>query len=243
MRVPRFFCPGLPTAPGAEAILEGEEAHHLARALRLRPGAEVELFDGVGGSARCRLTAVERRRATAEVLERTDRPPPLPFALTCAVAPPKGKRAHRLVEALTELGATRLVPLVTERSQNKLPAGDQAERWALEAAKQCHRDALLQVAPATDLDGLIALARGGSSGRGTLALLADPRGAPPLREVLPPAAPAAVLIAVGPEGGFSETERHRLQEAGFAAARLGRTVLRVETAAAAVAAAVVAAWA
>lgn len=237
MRVPRFHAPRQALAPGAQVALAGEEAHHLVRVLRLRAGDAVELFDGAGAACRGRVVEAGRREAVIALEERVDRPPPLAFELTCAVCPPKGKRAQRLVEELSELGVSGLAPLVLERSQNRLPSTEQIERWALEAAKQCQRDRLLEALPPLDLAGLVAAA-----GAHDLALLADPHQAPPLREALPAAPPARVLLAIGPEGGFTPGELERLRAAGLHPVRLGRTVLRIETAAAALVAALVAAW-
>lgn len=223
--------------PGTACSLEGDEAVHLARVLRLRPGDEVELFDGRGGVGRFRLAEVGRRRSRLELLSRRGAAPALPFAVHCAVATPKGKRAHRLVEALTELGAASYAPLVCARSAARPPEPETALRWAQEACKQCGRDLLPAIAPPLAAENVPARVR-----EHPLSLLLDPRGAVPLREALP-ATPCSTLLLVGPEGGFTDAERETFAAAGARSVVLGPSVLRIETAAAAALAALVAAWA
>lgn len=237
MRVPRTYVPDLPPAPG-EVHLDGEDAAHLIRVLRLKSGDLVEGFDGDGGAAHLRLVQVERRRVTLRVEERLADKDELPFELTCAVACPKGKRAHRMVESLTELGVTRFIPLELKRSAAPAPTPDTVTRWAIEASKQCGRNTLLRALPAHDLEALRAVAQDYD-----LRLLPDTLNAGSLRDLTSRARPARVLVAIGPEGGFADAERDALKADGFCAFRLGATTLRIETAATAVVAALVAAWA
>lgn len=237
MRIPRVHHPDLPLELPATCRLGGDEAAHLIRVLRVRPGAELELFDGRGEARLARVVAVERRELELE-LHAPGRPDPaLPFQLDVAVSPPKGKRDHRLVEALTELGVSGLAPLRLQRTETRPPREDEVRRWALEAAKQCGRSRTLEPLPPVDLAGLVALAR-----ERDLALMGDTADARPLAEVLARPRPARVLLAIGPEGGFAPDERAALHEAGLLPVRLGPTVLRIETAAAGLAAACVAAW-
>lgn len=239
MRVPRFFAVGLPAEPDAPYTLDGDEAVHLTRVLRLEAGAEVELFDGRGGCGRFRIEEVGRRSSTLRLLERVEVSRELPFRLTLAVAPPKKKRRQRLIEALTELGVETVHPLRCARGQNPQLDPERVRRWSLEAAKQCGRNRLLAAGAALDVAGLSALAA-----EHDLALLPDPgAGNPSLRTALPAHPPARILAAVGPEGGFSDAERAQLIAAGFEAARLGPSILRIETAACALAAALIASWA
>lgn len=238
MRIPRVHGPDLPTDEGAPLRLEGAEAAHLSRVLRVRPGDEVEVFDGRGGAGRFQVEAAARGHVDLALVRRDDGDRELPFRVTCAVAPPKGKRAHRLVEELTELGAVTLAPLLLRRTSARAPDPDEVERWSIEAAKQCLRNRALAPLPPVDLPGLVALAR-----EHELALVPDTTDARPLREVLARPRPASVLVAIGPEGGFDPDERQALREAGLLPVSLGPAVLRIETAAAAVVAAMVTSWA
>ncbi len=196
MRVPRVHAHDLPAAPGVPFRLEGAEAAHLSRVLRVRPGDEVEVFDGVGNAGRFRVEAAARGHVDLTLVARDDGDRELPFRITCAVAPPKGKRVHRLVEELTELGAVALAPLALRRTVARAPDPDEVERWSVEAAKQCLRNRTLAPLPPVDLSGLLALAR-----EHELALVPDTTDARPLREVLARPRPASVLVTIGPEGG------------------------------------------
>src|SRR6185369_1356862 len=142
----RFFSPHPISAGGM--MLDGPEAHHLLHVMRASVGDEVTLFDGSG--AEFRATVVTLRRADAElrIVERNEIDRELPFALVVGVALPKGDRQKWLVEKLTELGVTTLVPLVTERSvaQPAAAAVDRLRRYVIEAAKQCGRNRLMKIA-------------------------------------------------------------------------------------------------
>lgn len=238
MRLLRVHAPHLPTSFPARLHLAGDEAAHLTRVLRVRPGQEVELFDGDGVAVLARVIGVERRAVELECHARGREDPALPFALWLAVSPPKGKREHHLLEGLTELGVTGHWPLLLRRTEARPARPEEQLRWSLEAAKQCGRNRPLAAGAPLDLPALL-----GEAPRHTLCLLADTVEAAPLREVLSRPRPASVLVAVGPEGGFDPAERDALRAAGFVAARLGPTVLRIETAALALAAACVSAWA
>jgi len=235
VRVSRFFATGLPEAPGAPFELGGEEAHHAIHVLRLRAGATVELFDGEGGAGRFEVVkAGKQTLALALVARETIDREPL-ARVTLAFAPPRPKRTLALIEKATELGVARFVPLVTRRTRAELPskAIEKLRRRALEACKQCGRNRVPTFADASlELEALVARERPTAE----LALLPDTRDARPLQETLRNRANLAknVLFAVGPEGGFEDEERDVLRKAGFEPVILGRTILRVETAALAV---------
>lgn len=234
----RFYVERL--APvGSRVELGPEEARHLVRVLRLAPGAEVELFDGSGRLALARVAEAGRRGASAEVLSVGEAPPDAPVRVEIASAIPKGNRMAELLRACTETGVAGFLPMIAERSCVRPPRGHESERWlriVREAAKQSRRSRIPEIAPVGTLED--ALARRGEF---DLALLADAGGdARPLRDALPP--PGSIrsaVILVGPEGGFTDSERAAAEEKGFLRARLGGPVMRVETAAAALAAVVI----
>ncbi|MFO8011710.1 MAG: RsmE family RNA methyltransferase [Phycisphaerae bacterium] len=247
-RPPRFFVP--PTAgavpalrAGADVALPASEAHHAAHVLRLGPGEGVELFDGRGAVAAARIADVARGGVTATVESvRTAGPEPAP-ALRLAFAVPKGKRLEWLLEKATELGAARLAPVRFARSV----AGGEAlsptarGRWearCIAAAKQAGRAHLPVIEPVRPLAEALPAGEpalvgdAGAAARPVARVLAAlPRGP----------CPQTLHLYVGPEGGLTDAERALLADAGATAVRLGRTVLRVETAAAALLA-VSAAW-
>lgn len=240
--LPRFFTNDL--SPAEIALAPGE-AHHAMRVLRLAPGAEVELLDGRGGSARGLIAAGGRREVVVTVGERMPAAPRPRPAFHLAFAVPKGKRLDWLLEKATELGAASLRPVVFERSvagpqAGPLPQAKRA-RWlerCIAAAKQCGLNWLPAVEEPVDLPTFLAAARG----KGTFAVLGsgDP-SARPLAEALMLRPPGwDICLLVGPEGGLTGDERAAALAAGLLPARLGRYTLRIETAAIALLAAVTA---
>lgn len=230
----RFF---LETPPADDrATLTGDEARHLTRVMRAAVGDSLELFDGRGGAWQAEVMRLGRQEVELVILaESPAAEPHTPTAttLTIAAALPKGDRQKWMVEKLTELGAARLVPLSTARSVAEATpsALTRLRRQVIEACKQCRRNTLLEIAEPQSLAEACD-----SRGPGTLGLLTDPAGQPAGRLLTPP--PTSILALIGPEGGFTPNERQLALDSGFTAIRLGPHILRVETAAIALAAAV-----
>jgi 16S rRNA (uracil1498-N3)-methyltransferase len=206
--------------------LEGPEAHHLTTVCRLRVGDAVCLFNGDGREYSARITSLTRRAVTLEVLGVESPERELGHHVEAAVPLPKGDRAQFLIEKLTELGVTRFVPLQTARSvvhprDTKL---EKLERYVIEASKQCGRNRLLQVGPLT------AWTEYCRSDLPALRLLGCPRGEPWSGTVS-----QDVVFAVGPEGGLTQEEVELASTAGWRLVGLGPRILRVETAALALA--------
>ena len=216
----RYFLPSLPAA--GHCTVDGDLAHHLGRVLRVQPGDEVVLGDGVGGTAICRVQAVAKQRIELEVLTARYAPPCRP-RVVLAFAPPKLQRGEWLFEHGTELGVARFAPIWTERTR---PHGERPERWqriVAAAAGQCDRAWIPELAAAEDLGAFLQRAD-----LPAFRVLADAAGEPLSAD----AATESVCLLVGPEGGFSAAERQTAIAAGFAPRRFGPHVLRTETAAA-----------
>ena len=194
------------------------DLHHLLRVLRIRPGELVVAADGRGAWTICRLGEDDQGRLLEPVGPLRREPVPEP-TLTVAFAPVKGERPEWVVQKLTEIGVDRIVPLRTDRSVVRWEGGrghqsvERLRRIAREAAAQSRRTFLPEV---TDVQSLDELARAYPGGGGPW--LADPSGGPLSAEV--------TVVAVGPEGGWSEAERATLPRVS-----LGTTILRSETAA------------
>src|SRR5690348_11231442 len=141
----RFFSPH-PITAGC-MMLDGSEAHHLLHVMRAAVGDEVTLFDGTGAEFRATIETLRRADAELRIVERREVDRELPFELVVGVALPKGDRQKWLVEKLTELGVTSLVPLMTERSvaQPNESALERLQRSVIEAAKQCGRNRLMEI--------------------------------------------------------------------------------------------------
>jgi 16S rRNA (uracil1498-N3)-methyltransferase len=230
-----------PAIQSPRVTLAGDEARHLAAVMRAQPDDEVTLFDGSGVEFTCRVVQVGKRESELEVVERREVSRELPFRLTLAVALPKGERQKWLVEKLTELGVTRLVPLVTERgvAQPTAAALDRLRRGVIEASKQCGRNRLMEIGEPVGAEFF------SESLSSAIRIVADPAGMD-LSSVMPKGAAGGNagsisnasdwLAAVGPEGGFTATELAAASAAGWQLVTLGPRILRVETAAIALAA-------
>lgn len=228
----RFFLDSVPTE--GPLILEGDQAHHAIQVMRFRSGDEVVLFDGSGVEYRAVIDSVEKKRLCLSIVESISIQRSVTSQITLAVALPKGDRQKFLVEKLVELGVKRLVPLRATRSV--AVASDKVierlKKQVVEASKQCGRNTLMDIGNEQSLKQL-----GDSCISNTTRLIADPYQGLSISEVasgLPES--ASVVIAVGPEGGFDDEENALAHELGFEPMRLGPAILRVETAALAVAA-------
>jgi 16S rRNA (uracil1498-N3)-methyltransferase len=206
----------------------GEEHHHLARVLRARPGDAVTLFDGAGAELEARVVRVGR--AETELAPRPGGRPeaaPAGAPLVLLTAVPRGGRMDFLVQKCSELGVSRIVPIIAARSVGRPEPGRRArwEKIAREAARQCGRaDVPVVDAPAT----LAAALAAPELPERRLVLSPSPAGRS-LRALLPD--PAATALLVGPEGGLAAGESEAAAAAGFVPVSLGSRILRVETAA------------
>lgn len=210
--------------------IEDDAFHHLFHVLRAKEGEEIVLLDNLGGAFRARLVAVEKRRALAKVLGTAETLPEPSLRVTVAQAIGKGDRFEVVLQHGTELGASAFIPLLAERSNVRIePASIPAkiERWRriVKGAAEQTRRARIPVVLEPEALGRI-LAREGEFGERVLL----EHGAEPL-EAGSFAAENALLLVVGPEGGFSEAERAMALEAGLKRRSAGNYVLRTETAA------------
>lgn len=226
----RFFIPIPPT--GDHAWLEGDEARHLARVLRAKVGDAVSLFDGRGHEWSARVASLGRDRVAFDAVEPREGVCPQGVPVTLAVALPKGDRQKWMVEKLTELGTSRLVPLETTRGVAEATASAQArlERVVIEACKQCGRNMLMEVTPGRPLARLLE-----EAAASRCVLIAHPGGRRLEAASIPPGT-AEIVALVGPEGGFTDEELTAAERAGAIRISLGPHILRVETAAIALAA-------
>lgn len=218
---------------GDRATLTTAEAHHLAHVMRAKPGTDVILFDGSGCEFAARVDKVGRSEIELTVLERKIVDRELTVDLTLATALPKGDRQRWLIEKAVELGVRHFVPLETERGVAQPSGGalDRLRRSVIEASKQCGRNRLMRVSEPTDLSNLLPQVESADNAA-VLRWFAHPGGGPlSVATQALAKTPAAVLIAVGPEGGFSDAEVQHARDRDWQLVGLGRRILRVETAA------------
>lgn len=234
----RFFVPAI----GEATRIEGIEAHHLLHVLRARIGERVTLFDGSGREAVAEIVDLRRSEVETRTLELADVDRELPIRIEIVMPLPKGDRAGFLVEKLTELGVARLTPIVTERSVSSPSGAAKAEkpekllRRSIDACKQCGRNRLLEIGEPTPFAEILVRIPD------AVRWIADAEGSEPSFVAGQASADrSTVVVLVGPEGGFTLEERAAAIDSGWSPIGLGRTILRMETAAIAVAAVIAAA--
>jgi len=233
-------------APDAERVgqvvtLGPEPSRHLATVLRVAAGDRVCLFDGRGNEFVGRVETADPAAACVRLEEACEPAGGTGMLLTVAFAPPPGQRADVLIEKAAELGASRLVPLLCERLQGfqATAAGKRQARWvrkARDAARQSGRAEVPEVAVPGPFDEFVR------ADRAELRLIGSTGKAPPLWQVVSETDEplGSVTMVVGPAGGFTRRELGIAEDAGFRPVSLGPHVLRVETAAVAMLAVVMA---
>ena len=212
------------------AQLSKETVHHLGRVLRLPPGEEIEVVDGRGGLGEAEWSGSDR----IEIVRQKDRAKPPVSPLILAVSPPRLPRLDWLVEKASELGVSKIVPLITQHSPRKISAArlERLQRKADQAMLQCRRLYSLEVSPPTTWGKLLEQIEG-------VAWLAVPPDSPAKGPLPPQSSAGPLTILIGPEGGFSEQEESLALNRGVFPVSLGQNILRVETAALALVAAAV----
>ena len=205
----------------------------MAHVLRGRPGDRLTVFDGSGTEAEAEIVKLSKTAASLRLGVRHCDSPATDCEIVLATAVPKVDRFRWLVEKTTELGVGRLIPLQTARSVVSPGALklDKMRQAVIEACKQSGRNRLMEIEPVTSWREFVS-----GSVPTACAFLAEPAGDP-----LPDLADLRkhgkrVLLIVGPEGGLTEVERHEAMEAGARPVTLGTHILRIETAALAMAA-------
>jgi 16S rRNA (uracil1498-N3)-methyltransferase len=233
----RFYLPPASTR-GDSLRLDGREAHHALHVLRLQRGDLVTVLDGVGNEFLCAVETSSRHAVTLSVSLKNFTPP-LPCSITLLQAVPRGKIIESIIQKAVELGARRIVPLLTERVVTQLDAEDAAvkrEKWqqvAIEAIKQCGAAWLPQIeAPMTTERYLARKEKFDLSLVGSLQKeRRHPRECFREFQAQHGRLPQSVGVWIGPEGDFTPEELEAIQASGALPISLGRLVLRVETAA------------
>ncbi|MDO5621166.1 MAG: 16S rRNA (uracil(1498)-N(3))-methyltransferase [Paracoccus sp. (in: a-proteobacteria)] len=214
-----------PLAAGQAVPLEPAQAHYLSGVMRQGPGALIEVFNGHDGAWSARIEAVSKRGGNLTALEQAapQRDPP---DLWLMFAPIKKARTDFIVEKAAELGAARILPVLTDHTNAERVRQDRLQAHAVEAAEQCGGTSVPEV---TDAQPLPRLLDGWDKNRRILWPDEAAAGVATRLDGLP-AGPWAILT--GPEGGFSDTERNRLRSLDFVTRiSLGPRILRADTAA------------
>ncbi len=210
--------------------LDPEETLHLARVLRLSVGARVEVTDGQGGNFTAEIASLEPGRATLRILGRRDSWGESPLPLVLGIGLAKGEALDEVMRRATEMGVSRIIPFISERSERLTPerAKRRRERWerlARESLKSCQRSLLPVIEAPRDF---AAVLEGPEAVK--LIFWEEERGGG-LKSTLQVDRPRDVRVLIGPEGGFSSAEATQAREAGFRVVSLGPRLLKVPTAA------------
>ena len=218
--------------------LDGREAHHALHVLRLQRGERVTVLDGAGNEFACVVDHASKTALVLAVKGKKSTPAP-PCAITLLVAVPKGKIIEGIIQKAVELGAHRVVPLLTERTVTQLDgegAESKREKWqtvAIEAIKQCGAAWLPRVATPQTITEFL-----GTGEQIELPLIGSLQTARrhPREWILEfqkmhGRPPRSAAVWIGPEGDFTLEELQQIEAAGAKPITLGALTLRVETAA------------
>lgn len=226
MRIPRIFTEQI-LQTGELAELEESASHHLSKVLRMQAGRELILFNGQGGEFAATIHEVSKKHVTVSVAAHTADNRESPLVLELAIGISRGERFEWVLQKATELGVTKITPLITERTEVKV-GGERQEkiidRWQqilVSACEQCQRNLLPQLAtPQLIADWLQTV----NSDLRFVLHHRDSKTLPAEQK------PQSISLLIGPEGGLSESEIAFALEKNFSVLTLGPRVLRTETA-------------
>ena len=208
--------------------IRGADVHYLRDVLRLKVGDKLELFDGSGKIYQAKISTISQESITCTIVSTSVAAEPVP-KLTLAQAITKASKMDFVIEKCTELGVNQIIPMLTERT---IPQSAKLERWqkiAKEAAEQSGRVTIPNILPLAKFEGILKMRN-----KFNLAIIAyEQEKNVTLKKHFsdnPVTGYPDILIAIGPEGGFSEAEVETARDAGFISVSLGKRILRTETA-------------
>ena len=224
------------TAP----VITGQDAAHISKVLRLKPGDNIELFDGAGQTYTARIQSMEPEGIKITILSQKPDNRESPARIILAVGMLKDRKMDDLIRPLTELGITCLSPFIAERSVSRPDIKrmeNRMRRWqtiARESLKQCGRTCLPKIQQPASFEQILE-----SADTWDIKLMFYENASNPFKQVVkgcshPPE--PRIFAMTGPEGGFTEQEVQQAVKAGFIITGLGARILKAETAALAVAA-------
>lgn len=239
MRVPRVY-QSITLSEGREVSLDAGASQYLIKVLRLRESARLIIFDGQGNSCEAELTDIRGKQATVTLLKQSTVDTESPLQIHVGLGISKGERMDYAIQKLVETGVHSITPLSTEYTVVKLDSKRKQTRhqhWQgviISACEQCGRNYLPELYEADEISHWLA------STDSELKLAFDASGDTRLRNIN--TAPRTISILIGPEGGLSDNELDLARTQGFDIVRLGPRILRTETAAVAISAALQTLW-
>jgi len=233
----RFYLPQ-PEFLQDSPLLGKEEARHATQVLRLEAGDKLTVFDGLGSESSAVVLSAERGEVRLQMGPR-QRTEPLPCSITLAQAIPKGKNMELILQKAVEIGASRVVPVLSDRTVVQLDPAEcerKQQKWqaiAVEACKQCGQNRIPQIASPVSMSDFLKMEKPPQ-----LPLIASLQpDARRLKEVLQEVCselghrPSVATILIGPEGDFTPAETAAAKSHGYLPVTLGPVILRTETAA------------
>lgn len=233
--MPRFFVRQERVGDSSISII-GEDAHHIARSLRMAVGEQITVCDMQGNEYQCAISSFdEDREVVAEILsvKHSENEPKCYIKLFQAL--PKGDKLETVIQKAVECGVSEIIPFQSERCVVRIKSDaedrktERRQRIAAEAAKQCGRSVIPEIKPSVDIGEAMKMAKDCE-----LCLFCyEGDGTRPLGEILRgygSEIPRSIAIFIGSEGGFSVNEAQRAAEAGMIMTGLGKRILRTETA-------------
>jgi 16S rRNA (uracil1498-N3)-methyltransferase len=238
MRISRLYTADR-LIPGQKIDLQDDSAHYIRTVLRLKKNQTITLFNGLGGEVFCTLEEVSRKRVVVNIVEEIDRSVESPLKITLGLGISRGDRMDWAVQKAVELGVNKITPLLTERCVVKFKGDKKPQRlqhWkniVQHATEQSNRTFLPELSEIDEIQSWVHQQNG-------LKIFLDPHAKQSLKDLKPDN--FHVTLMTGPEGGFSDQERELAIEAGFIPIRLGKRILRTETASLAALSAVQILW-
>ncbi|WP_226470580.1 16S rRNA (uracil(1498)-N(3))-methyltransferase [Luteimonas panaciterrae] len=229
MRVNRAYVEG-PLSVGMRLALPESAAAHLVRVLRFGVGDTCVLFNGEGRDYDARIVSADKRGAEVEIVAARDVTNESPLRIVLVQGIARGEKMDWILQKATELGVAAFVPVSSDRSEVKLDADRAGKRLAhwrsvvISACEQSWRARVPEVATPQSLTAALSALPGDS-----LRLMLDPDARDSIHSLQAPG-DNPLVIAIGPEGGWSPRDRASLADAGFIGLRLGPRILRTETA-------------
>ncbi len=224
---------------GQKIDLQDDSAHYIRTVLRLKKNQTITLFNGFGGEFLCTLEEVSRKRVVVNIAEKIDRSVESPLKITLGLGISRGDRMDWAVQKAVELGVNKITPLLTERCVVKFKGDKKPQRFqhwkniVQHATEQSNRTFLPELSEIDEIQSWVHQQNG-------LKIFLDPYAKQSLKDLKPDN--FHVTLMTGPEGGFSDQERELAIEAGFIPIRLGKRILRTETASLAALSAVQMLW-
>ena len=232
--MPRFFMENIDREPGEPLSIMGQDAQHISKSLRMKAGEKLTVCGGLEYDLLCEITGIYDDRVELTVAEKTFTESEPSVTVTLYQGVPKGNKLELIIEKTIELGVSRIVPVLMQRSVSRPDAKSAAkkhERYgkqAVSAAKQCGRGIIPEVGEMLIFREMIEQLK-----RHQAVLFFYECGGEPLSSVMEKISGEGwrdIAMVIGPEGGFDPAEAQALREAGAFTATLGKRILRTETA-------------